>query len=239
MTQTVFDPNLTPSLALLDQNFTQNYDLREKISTPSYAAATPWAAFDSSGNFSIGTNLGIGSTGRARFSTPSAGADGCVVEMPNSTTGRSYSSRSVTAPGTTWYHFIGQSGNGTSVTTNSILIQGNGNVTNANNSYGAISDVRLKEDIDDAGSQWADFKAYRVRKYKLKADPVGLMQIGLVAQEVEPISPGLVNEAEDPSTGESTKSVSYSVLYMKAVKCLQEAMERIEDLERRVAAMGA
>jgi hypothetical protein len=31
--------------------------------------------------------------------------------------------------------------------------------------------------------------------------------------------------------------VNYSVLYMKAVKTLQEAMERIETLEAKVAAL--
>ena len=33
------------------------------------------------------------------------------------------------------------------------------------------------------------------------------------------------------------KSVKYSVLYMKAVKALQEAMERIETLENKVKAL--
>jgi hypothetical protein len=37
--------------------------------------------------------------------------------------------------------------------------------------------------------------------------------------------------------GTVTKSVNYSVLYMKAVKALQEAMERIETLETRLTAL--
>ena len=36
---------------------------------------------------------------------------------------------------------------------------------------------------------------------------------------------------EDRNTGTVTKSVNYSVLYMKAVKALQEAQTRIETLE--------
>ena len=36
---------------------------------------------------------------------------------------------------------------------------------------------------------------------------------------------------------DTTKSVKYSVLYMKAVKALQEAMTRIETLETEVAAL--
>jgi hypothetical protein len=38
-------------------------------------------------------------------------------------------------------------------------------------------------------------------------------------------------DAEGNDLGTVTKSVNYSVLYMKAVKALQEAMERIEQLE--------
>ena len=35
--------------------------------------------------------------------------------------------------------------------------------------------------------------------------------------------------------GTTTKAVKYSILYMKAVKALQEAMTRIETLETKVA----
>ena len=51
---------------------------------------------------------------------------------------------------------------------------------------------------------------------------------------------GLVEENTDrdenmKDLGTTTKSVKYSVLYMKAVKALQEAMTRIETLEAKVA----
>jgi hypothetical protein len=126
--------------------------------------------------------------------------------------------------------------------TQSYVVWTNGNVQNTNNSYTAISDIKLKENIVDAGSQWADLKALRVRNYNLKEGQTH-RQIGLIAQEVEPISPGLVYEspdrdAEGNDLGTVTKSVNYSVLYMKAVKALQEAMERIEVLEQRLADAG-
>jgi hypothetical protein len=118
----------------------------------------------------------------------------------------------------------------------------NGNVVNTNNSYGAISDIKLKKNIVDANSQWNDLKALKVRKYNFKEGQTHT-QIGLVAQEVELVSPGLVSEspdrdAEGNDLGTVTKSVNYSVLYMKAVKALQEAMERIETLEARLTAAG-
>ena len=126
--------------------------------------------------------------------------------------------------------------------TSSVLIYTNGNVQNTNNSYGAISDLKLKENILDASSQWDDLKALQVRKYNFKEGQTHT-QIGLVAQEVELVSPGLVTESPDRDEdgndlGTVTKGVNYSVLYMKAVKALQEAMERIETLEARLTAAG-
>jgi hypothetical protein len=148
------------------------------------------------------------------------------------------------ASGTAEYLLIGTSG-ATGVNTGStrFTVFTNGNVQNTNNSYGAISDAKLKENIVDANSQWTDLKALQVRNYNLKEGQTHT-QIGLVAQEAELVSPGLVYESPDRDQdgndlGTVTKSVNYSVLYMKAVKALQEAMERIETLEAKVAALEA
>jgi hypothetical protein len=120
-----------------------------------------------------------------------------------------------------------------------------GNVTNTNNSYGAISDQKVKENIADASSQWDDIKAVRVRNYSMIADKESSAnRIGVVAQELESAGMGGLVETKpdiDPDTledlGTTTKSVKYSVLYMKAIKALQEAMEKIETLETKVAAL--
>jgi hypothetical protein len=126
--------------------------------------------------------------------------------------------------------------------TASIAIRTNGDVRNTNNSYGALSDVKLKENIADANSQWDDLKAVRVRNFNFKEGQTH-RQIGVIAQELELVSPGLVSESPDfdadgNDLGTVTKSVNYSVLYMKAVKALQEAMERIEVLEQRLTDAG-
>ena len=118
----------------------------------------------------------------------------------------------------------------------------NGDVVNTNNSYTGISDIKLKENIVDANSQWEDLKALQVRNYNFKEGQTHT-QIGLIAQEVELVSPGLVSESPDRDEdgndlGTATKSVNYSVLYIKAVKALQEAMERIEVLEQRLTDAG-
>jgi hypothetical protein len=147
------------------------------------------------------------------------------------------------AAGTVYYLFYGAN-NASSTTTGTtcFVVFTNGNVQNTNNSYAGISDAKLKENIVDATSQWSDIKALQVRKYNFKEGQTHT-QIGLIAQEVELISPGLVSESPDRDAdgndlGTVTKSVNYSVLYMKAVKALQEAMERIEVLEQRLNDAG-
>ena len=123
-----------------------------------------------------------------------------------------------------------------------VVIRPDGDIENINNTYAALSDQRLKQDIVDASSQWDDIKALKVRKYRFKSDPEKPLQIGVVAQELEGVSPGLVETTEDDITyGDGieggVKTVKYSVLYMKAIKALQEAMTRIETLETKVAAL--
>jgi hypothetical protein len=112
-----------------------------------------------------------------------------------------------------------------------LIIWASGSVVNATNSYGAISDKRLKTAIRDSGSQLSDIMKIRIRKYRLKADGDDAReQLGVVAQEVEKVSPGLVAMGKD-----GFRSVNYSILYLKAVKALQEAITLINDLHARVA----
>ena len=130
--------------------------------------------------------------------------------------------------------------------TMSFTVYTNGNVQNTNDSYGQISDVKLKENIVDAPSQWDDFKAVRFRKYNFKEETghETHTQLGVIAQELELTSPGLVYEVPDEDNegnnlGTTTKAVKSSILTKKALVALQEAMNRIETLEAKVAALEA
>lgn len=146
----------------------------------------------------------------------------------------------------------------TDTAANVFQVAANGNVTNTNNIYAAISDAKLKQDIVDAVSQWNDIKALSVKKYRLKDYPEGPMQMGLIAQEVEAVSPGLVEETPDmlpveiesvdddgnvtkrieyQEAGTTTKSIKYSIVNLKMLKALQEAMDRIEVLEAEIQAL--
>ena len=139
-----------------------------------------------------------------------------------------------------------------------LKITSDGDVLNHDNAFGAISDERVKEQVTDASSQWDDVKAMKIRKYKMKEDVAkgdsdAHWRLGVIAQELEASNMnGLVvdetkyteddqdvaiNKTANAGDIKSYKSVKYSILYMKAIKALQEAMAKIETLETKVKAL--
>ncbi len=142
-------------------------------------------------------------------------------------------------------------------TTTRFKVWADGDVVNHDNSYGSTSDERIKEQIADASSQWDDIKSLKIRKYKMKDDVAkgdsdDHWRLGVIAQELE--SSGMSKLVKDETlytendpevdaglkeVGDQKdwKSVKYSVLYMKAIKALQEAMAKIETLETKVKAL--
>ena len=132
-----------------------------------------------------------------------------------------------------------------------MYIRNDGDLENSNNSYGPLaSDERLKQDIVDAGSQWEDIKNIRIKKFRFKHDPKGSLQIGPIAQELALVSPNLIKRrpateeqvndtTNDLVEGDEVLTFKASILYMKAVKALQEAIDRIETLESKVSTLEA
>jgi hypothetical protein len=181
------------------------------------SAGTISMALDSAGNLLVGTQsspaISAGSTGRINALVSSGPV--FVASQPASATGFSYVSQSVTSASTGWTHFYGASGNGSTLTTNNIFIYGNGNIVNANNSYGAISDIKLKENITDASPKLAQLNKVRIVNYNLKTEPEH-KQLGVVAQELEAIFPGMVEES--PDREEQTKTREVEVPAVEEVK---------------------
>ena len=121
------------------------------------------------------------------------------------------------------------------------IVQDSGNVQNINNSYGAISDIKLKENIIDATPKLADLMQVKVRNYNLKSDPEH-KQIGVVAQELEQIFPSMIDEESDKDKegndlGTTTKSVKYSVFVPMLIKAIQEQQSTIQSLTERITAL--
>jgi hypothetical protein len=143
-------------------------------------------------------------------------------------------------------------------------VTSNGNVTNTNGSYGAISDIKLKENIQDATPKLDDLMKVKVRNYNLIGDDK--KQIGVIAQELEEVFPAMIDESEDfeevevpqvdeegneilneegevqttkerVSKGTTTKSVKYSVFVPMLIKAMQEQQEQIKSLTEQVEAL--
>ena len=181
------------------------------------------------------------SLGAATFNAASPSTNAFLMDNRSSTNPEGlYLRFSFASPNTQNRHFL----KCTDSTSDRAVIDSNGNSRNINNSYAGFSDISLKENIVDASSQWDDIKNLKVRVFNFKIDSPIDKRIGVVAQEIETVCPKLVEEVFDKDSDgnlleTSTKSVKYSILYMKAVKCLQEAITKIEVLETKVAALEA
>ena len=139
-----------------------------------------------------------------------------------------------TGASTSWNHLRCYSGE------DKLLIYGNGSVVNRNNSYGGISDVKLKENIVDTTPKLADLMQVKVRNYNLKTEPAN-KQLGVIAQELETVFPAMVDESFDKDEagndlGTKTKSVKYSVFVPMLIKAMQEQQAIIESLKARLDA---
>jgi len=181
---------------------------------------------DSSGNLLVGTTSIIGSGSCVRKD-----ANGYVFAVSNQISGAAQTFRSAmatTASTTTSYHFVGNC-NGAG---DRIYIYGNGNIVNTNNSYGALSDIAIKENIVDTSPKLDDLLQVKVRNYNLIADESKTKQIGVVAQELEQVFPSMVEV--DGMSGH--KQVKYSVFVPMLIKAVQELNAKVEALEAQLGA---
>lgn len=107
---------------------------------------------------------------------------------------------------------------------------GNGNVQNQNNSYGAISDIKLKENIVDATPKLEDLLKVKVRNYNLIGEES--KQIGVIAQELEEVFPGMIDESEDFENKEvEVIDENGDVVYKTKQVLVSEAVEAEYDEE--------
>jgi hypothetical protein len=71
-----------------------------------------------------------------------------------------------------------------------MTVENNGNLRNLNNSYGAISDAKLKENVVDATPKLEKLNQVRIVNFNMIGDEQ--KQIGVIAKELEQIFPGMV-----------------------------------------------
>jgi len=173
-----------------------------------------------------------------------AAGDGLLVNLDSSSTD--------------YYFFRGYYQSGGS---DRIKIYSNGNIQNVNNAYGALSDAKLKENIEDATPKLDDLLKVKIRNYNLIGEET--KQIGVIAQELEEVFPAMIDESEDydevdvpqldeegnevlneegevvtirerVNKGTKTKSVKYSVFVPILIKAIQEQQSQIEILKTKI-----
>jgi len=203
---------------------------------------------DSSGNLSVGTTGALGGNSLGRFnlqgSTSTTVPTTAMAAGTASYTGSVLQVGCLTSAGTGWNLIQGYGGNGTTDNFSALKFQvrGDGNVTNSNNSYGAISDIKLKENIVDATPKLFELNQVRVVNFNFIGDQK--KQLGVVAQELEQIFPGMIDESSDKDKegndlGTTTKSVKYSVFVPMLIKAMQEMKSVIDDQAARIAVLEA
>lgn len=178
-----------------------------------------------------GSNVGIGTSSPIKPLQVNAAVNAEVVQFNNTRNNGSSDFVLVTSLGssnnnTSNYHYIGATGGA-----DRVYIYGNGNIVNANGSYGTISDISLKENIVDATPKLADLIKLKVRNFNLIEN--NEKQIGFIAQEFEEVFPSMINV--DGKSG--MKTIKTSVLIPMLVKAIQEQQAIIEELTTRLTAL--
>jgi hypothetical protein len=129
--------------------------------------------------------------------------------------------------------------NGSSIVTRA-EIRSNGGLANYQANNVDLSDARTKKDIIPAASMWGKVSALEIVTYKYNDQTHDDVNLGVIAQQVETVEPVWVDAdgfGDTPEDGVPIKTVYTKDITFAAIKALQEAMTRIEQLEAKVAAL--
>ncbi|MEC8067099.1 MAG: tail fiber domain-containing protein [Pseudomonadota bacterium] len=98
-----------------------------------------------------------------------------------------------------------------------------------------VSDRRLKQNIQPLGDELAKIKQVQAVSFEMKDNPA-VVELGVIAQDLEKIYPELVNTADDDM---GTKSVNYVGLIAPMLKAMQEQQKQIENLQDEIEKLKA
>jgi hypothetical protein len=124
-------------------------------------------------------------------------------------------------------------------------IRSNGGLANYSANNANLSDRNAKKDISPAADTWDCIKEWEIVNYRYKdqSDDADL-NLGVIAQQVAESCPEVITvfqeakEAiDDQPAQEERLGVKEQQMYWMAIKALQEAQVRIEQLESKVAAL--
>jgi hypothetical protein len=130
-------------------------------------------------------------------------------------------------------------------TTNRLTLRSNGGLANYSANNFNLSDRNAKKDISPAADTWDCIKEWEIVNYRYKdqSDDADL-NLGVIAQQVAESCPEVITvfqeakeATEDAPAQEERLGVREQQMYWMAIKALQEAQVRIEQLEAAVTAL--
>ena len=126
-------------------------------------------------------------------------------------------------------------------------VRSNGGVVNYSANNVNLSDRNVKKDIAPAAGTWECLKEWEIVNFRYKDQPDDAdLNMGVIAQQVAESCPEVIQvfqEAKEATETEPAKEERIGVkeqqMMWMAIKALQEAQVRIEELEAKVAALEA
>ena len=125
-------------------------------------------------------------------------------------------------------------------------IRSNGGLANYSANNANLSDRNAKKDISPAAGTWNCLKEWEIVNYRYKDQPDDAdLNLGVIAQQVAESCPEVITvfeeakeATEDAPAQEERLGVKEQQMYWMAIKALQEAQVRIEQLEQRLTDAG-
>ena len=236
---------------VLDIGFGDPYTWLQSRDSTSYSTAYYLALNPTGGNVLIGATTRLSGYNAHNIIHTSQSGYACIISQQDTNTSNNsvlQLNRAEVNATTGGYCLIYRQGNASSGT-NRFIVFANGNVQNSNNSYGQLSDIKLKENVADATPKLNDLLKVKVKNFNFIGE--NTKQIGVIAQELEKIFPSMIDESPDTEDrevtdeegnvtnekvdlGTVTKSVKYSVFTPMLIKAIQEQQTIIEDLKSRI-----
>jgi hypothetical protein len=96
------------------------------------------------------------------------------------------------------------------------------------------SDIRLKKNVKDTPYGLSEVLQMRPVEFDWKEKRGGRHDIGVIAQEIEPIIPEIVRNTKDVKDNTSYKTVDYGKLSSVLIKAIQEQDKKIDKLQEEV-----
>jgi hypothetical protein len=124
-------------------------------------------------------------------------------------------------------------------------IRTNGGLANYSANNVNLSDINTKKDISPASGTWNCLKEWEIVNFRYKDQPEDAdLNMGVIAQQVAESCPEVITvfqeakeATEDQPAQEERLGVKDQQMMWMAIKALQEAQVRIEQLEAKVAAL--